>query len=143
MNPIRFFHLPPILLLVWLAPLFAVEGQTKAHFDPKVPTSLGEASPAPPNLPLNPPPVLGPKPASVPVTGGLVVNTDAREEVRSFYNGIFPVSDNVPQNSTADGPGCFPGHNSDAFQAAELLRLNWYRAMAGDPANIVLNPMDD
>jgi hypothetical protein len=143
MNPIKFFHLPAMLLLVSLAPLFAVKAQTTANFNPRPPTSLGEATPAPPNLPLNPPPMIGPKPAVVPVTGGLVVNTDEREEVRSFYNGIFPVSENVPQDSTADGPGCFPGHNSDAFQAAELLRLNWYRAMAGDPANIVLNPIDD
>jgi len=77
------------------------------------------------------------------VTGGLVVNTDSREEVRSFYNAIFPTSENIPQDSTADAGSCTPGHNSDAFQNAELLRINWYRAMAGMPANISLDPIDD
>ncbi len=78
-----------------------------------------------------------------PVTGGLSVNTDSREEVRGFYDAIYPASDNVPQDSTADASSCFPGHNSDAFQNADVLRINWFRAMAGMPANIYLDPLDD
>jgi hypothetical protein len=104
---------------------------------------LGAAPTAPTNLTLN---AQGPvaRPLFQTVTGGFAVNTDSREEVRSFYNAIFPTSDNVPQNSTADAPApaCTPGHNSDAFQEAELRRINWYRAMAGMPAAIFLDPVD-
>jgi hypothetical protein len=142
MNPIKLFYLPAFLTLVWLAPALATRGQTVADFNPKETAKLGDAAPVPPNLPLNPPKPIGPQ-LVVPVTGGLVVNTDSREEVRSFYNAIFPTSENIPQDSTADAGSCTPGHNSDAFQNAELLRINWYRAMAGMPANISLDPIDD
>lgn len=104
---------------------------------------LGEAARVPPNLVLNPPPAKGPKPLTQPVTGGFSVNTDSREEVRSFYNAIYPTSDNVPQGTTADVTSCTPGHNSAAFQQAELRRINWFRAMAGMPAAIYLDPVDN
>ncbi|HTR41224.1 MAG TPA: hypothetical protein VMH87_06375 [Pseudomonadales bacterium] len=106
---------------------------------------MDQAAPAPPNLTLNPAPKgqgINP-PYQAPVTGGLSVNTDSREEVRGFYDAIYPASDNIAQNSTADASSCFPGHNADAFQLAELLRINWFRAMAGDPASITLDPNDD
>ena len=109
----------------------------------KAAPQLGTAAPAPPGLELNPPPGKGPKPRFGPVTGGFAVNTDAREEVRSFYNAIFPTSDNVAQDTTADASSCTPGHNSNAFQQAELRRINWFRAMAGMPATIALDPIDD
>ena len=104
---------------------------------------LGEAAHAPTNLVLNPPAAKGLRPLLQPVTGGFVVNTDSREEVRDFYNAIFPTSDNVPQGSTADVSGCTPGHNSNAFQQAELRRINCFRAMAGLPAAIYLDPVDN
>ena len=104
---------------------------------------LGEASPVPTNLVLNPPVSKGKKGLTQPVTGGFSVNTDSREEVRSFFNAIYPTSDNVPQGTTADVSGCTPGHNSNAFQQAELRRINWFRAMAGMPASIYLDPVDN
>jgi hypothetical protein len=104
---------------------------------------LGEASRVPDNLLLNAPGPSGPHPLLQPVTGGFAVNTDAREEVRSFYNAIYPTSDNVPQGTTADATSCTPGHNSNAFQQAELRRLNWFRALAGLPASIYLDPVDN
>jgi hypothetical protein len=104
---------------------------------------LGEAARVPPNLVINPPPSKGPKPLAQPVTGGFSVNTDSREEVRSFYNAIYPTSDNVPQGTTADVTSCTPGHNSAAFQQATLRRINWFRAMAGMPASIYLDPVDN
>ncbi len=104
---------------------------------------LGEAAHAPANLVLNPPPSKGLKPLVQPVTGGFIVNTDSREEVRDFYNAIYPTSDNVSQDSTADVASCTPGHNSNAFQQAELRRINWFRAMAGMPASVYLDPIDN
>ena len=97
--------------------------------------TLGQASPWPTNLSVLP----GPKPKFQTVTGGFVVNTDAREQVRDFYNAIYPTSENLPINSTANVADCFPGTNSPAFQAAVLRRINWFRAMAGEPATVVFN----
>ena len=120
-------------------------GLSQSIVESRVPTlpDLGEASRAPTNLVLNPPPSKGPKPLLQPVTGGFSVNTDAREEVRGFYNAIYPTSENVQQGSTADQSSCTPGHNSNAFQQAELRRINWFRAMAGMPASIYLDPVDN
>ena len=36
------------------------------------------------------------------VTGGFAVNTASREEVRSFYNAVFTVSDGAAMGSTAE-----------------------------------------
>ncbi len=79
----------------------------------------------------------GPQPRGI--TGGFSVNTASREEVRSFYNAIFPSSDGVPMDTTADVSTCTAGTNSTAFQEAVLRRINWYRAMAGVPASVTLN----
>ena len=97
--------------------------------------SLGEAAPWPTNLTTLP----GPRPRIQTVTGGFVVNTDSREQARDFYNAIYPTSDNVPINSTADVSNCVPGTNALSFQQAALRRINWFRAMAGEPANVVYN----
>ena len=136
-------------LMAVLAPALMISLTGRGQQTPDVrqvnPPDLGQAAPAPSGLSLNPPAkgTKGSLPMLQPVTGGFSVNTDAREETRDFYNGLFPVSDNVPQDSTADASVCVPGHNSNAFQQAELLRLNWFRAMAGMPATISLNPIDN
>ena len=76
------------------------------------------------------------------VTGGFSVNTTSREETRGFYNAIYPSSDNVLMDTTADVSTCTPGTNSTAFQQAVLRRINWFRAMAGVPAAVTLNPLE-
>jgi len=70
------------------------------------------------------------------VTGGFTVNTGSREEVRSFYNTVYRASDGVPMNTTANVATCTPGTNSTAFKEAVLRRINWFRAMAGLPADV-------
>lgn len=135
-----------LIALIFLAGFaLPLAGFSQTVVASRVPTApnLGEASSAPPNLILNSPPAKGLKPLLQPVTGGFSVNTDSREEVRDFYNAIYPTSENVPQDSTADVSGCTPGHNSNAFQQAELRRINWFRAMAGMPAAIYLDPIDN
>jgi hypothetical protein len=76
------------------------------------------------------------------VTAGFTVNTFSREQVRSFYNAVYPSSDNVPMDSTAVVSNCVPGTNSAAFQNAVVRRINWFRAMAGVPANVTLSSVD-
>ncbi len=138
-------YLGPAAFLAALTALLPLSGrsQTAPSTGHRQRPDLGEAAPAPANLPLNPPPAKGIRPLLQPVTGGFTVNTDSREEVRGFYNAIYPSSDNVPQDSTADASSCTPGHGSDAFQQAELRRINWFRALAGMPASIYLDPVDD
>jgi uncharacterized protein YkwD len=73
-------------------------------------------------------------------TGGFTVNTTNREEVRSFFNAIYPASDNVPINSTADISSCSAGTNSADFGDSVIRRINWFRAMAGIPAVVTADP---
>lgn len=75
------------------------------------------------------------------VTGGFTVNTSSREEVRSFYNAVYSASEGVPMNSSANVASCFAGTNALDFMDAVLRRINWYRAMAGIPASVMLNNM--
>jgi len=95
---------------------------------------LGDAPTAPKdvsNLPRGP--------MELGVTGGFTVNTDSREEVRSFYIAVYTSSDGVPMNTTANVSTCTPGTNAATYQEAVLRRINWFRAMAGLPASVTLN----
>jgi hypothetical protein len=142
-----FMYTVRMLCFCTLAAMTAIPVSTFCQAAPTISLTprpnLGQAAPAPANLALNPPPPKGPTPMEQPVTGGFSVNTGSREEVRSFYNGIYPTSVNVPEGSTANVASCTPGHNSSAFQQAELQRINWVRAQAGMPASIYLDPIDD
>ena len=77
----------------------------------------------------------------------LSVNISTRAQARAFYNAIFQLSDGVASGwtgSLSGTPGTGPvsgtaGTTSAAFQAAEQLRINWYRAMAGLPADIAFD----
>lgn len=68
------------------------------------------------------------------VTGGFIVNTTSREQVREFYNSVYTSSEGTPIDSTADTADCFAGTNSPVFAEVTLRRINWFRAMAGIPA---------
>lgn len=75
--------------------------------------------------------------------GGFTVNAFSREEARSFYNAVFQASEGVPMESTADVAACAPGDTSAAFKEAVLRRINWFRAMAGIPATITFNSVNN
>ena len=96
---------------------------------------LGDAPQAPTNL--SGLPGGGPRPKIV--SGGFSVDTTSREQVREFYNAVFTSSTGVPINSTAVVGSCVPGTNSPAFVNASLRRLNWFRALAGLPANVTFD----
>lgn len=69
----------------------------------------------------------------------LAIDTQSRESVRNFYNGLYPQSDNVPMGWTGNYATGDAGTVSAAYQAATALRLNWFRAMAGVPAAITFS----
>jgi hypothetical protein len=69
------------------------------------------------------------------ITPGFTVNGSSREEVREFFNAIYPASEGVPIDSTTDITNCMAGTASAAFQNAVLWRINWFRALSGISAN--------
>lgn len=73
------------------------------------------------------------------VTGGLSVDTTSREQVREFFNSIYMASSGVAINTTAETAACLPGTNSPLYVNATLLRINWFRALAGLPATITFD----
>jgi hypothetical protein len=124
-----------VLIVTLCMPLVSPAQQTATLLSTA--PSLGEAPLAPTNSSRLP--ERGPAPQVFTVTGPFVVNSDSREQVRQFYNAIYPASENVPINSTADVSNCTPGTNSTVFIEAVLRRINWMRAMAGVPAGITFN----
>ena len=71
---------------------------------------------------------------------GLAVNTHDREAVRTFFNAVFYSGNGIAPNWTGDLSNCNPGTTSTQYQEAVLRRINFYRAMAGVPADIIFNP---
>lgn len=69
---------------------------------------------------------------------GLVVDTRSRETVRLFYQTVYQSSEHIPAHWTGDVSRCQAGNVSPAYQEATLRRVNWFRALAGVPADIVL-----
>ena len=74
----------------------------------------------------------------VPATG-LSVDSQNREAVVSFYRGAYQASENVEPKFTGNLSTCDPGTTSAVFKLAILRRINWFRAMAGLPGDIVLD----
>lgn len=82
--------------------------------------------------------------------GSLSVDNSNREEVRAFFNSLYWESEIAPiawtgsyspfpqaGSEEAEVP-LLAGDTSEAFKAATLLRINFHRAMAGIPADVVL-----
>ena len=70
----------------------------------------------------------------------LSVNISSREEVRQFYRGLYRASDNVPIGWTGNYAAGNAGDTSSAFKEATRLRINFFRALAGLPADIRFLP---
>jgi uncharacterized protein YkwD len=70
----------------------------------------------------------------------IVINTADREAVRNSYNNVFVAQSQVPMNWTGSYDSGNAGSPSTAYQQAAVGRINWFRAMAGIPANVQLSP---
>jgi hypothetical protein len=73
-----------------------------------------------------------------PVTN-LSVDTLDRQAVVDFFQTIYRASDGVEGGFTGDIGACDAGNTSAAFKNAILRRINYFRAMAGVSANVVLD----
>lgn len=69
----------------------------------------------------------------------LQVDTQDRAAVVEFFNTVYQASNSVPVGWNGDEATCSPGTVSAAFNQALLRRINWFRAMAGVPADIVFS----
>ena len=70
---------------------------------------------------------------------GLSIDTLDREAVRVFFNGLYSQSDNIAINWTGAQSSCNAGATDPLFHNAVALRINWFRAMSGVPANVKLS----
>lgn len=68
-----------------------------------------------------------------PATHQLAVDVADREAVRTFYNTVYRAGENVPMGWTGDVAACNAGTTSQAYIDAVLLRVNYFRLMAGVP----------
>ncbi len=66
----------------------------------------------------------------------LSVNTAVREEVRQFYRSIYHASNTASMAWTGNYATGTPGDTASSFKEATRLRINFYRALVGVPADI-------
>lgn len=78
--------------------------------------------------------------AGVPVDFPGPVNTQNREEVSLFFNSAYYASEDAQPDWTGSLETGLSGATSGAFKEAVLRRINWFRAMAGVPAQVRFNP---
>lgn len=70
--------------------------------------------------------------------GGVIVETSNRQEVLDYYNDVY-LSSSVSSGWAGDQTTCSQGSTTAAFKKSVLNRINYYRAMAGVPSNILLD----
>jgi uncharacterized protein YkwD len=77
--------------------------------------------------------------ATASLSAGLTVDNLHRETSAAFYQQYYLPSEGVAIGWTGDYASCAAGTTSAAFRDAVLLRINYFRAMAGVPASITLD----
>ena len=70
----------------------------------------------------------------------LTVDPQSRDASRNFYYGVYLPSEGASPDWTGSHAGCDPGSTAQSFRDAILLRINYFRAMAGLPP---LEGLDD
>jgi hypothetical protein len=74
-------------------------------------------------------------------SSGLMVDPVNREESRCFYNLVYRASEGVSMEWTGDYEEGKAGATSPMFQEAIARRVQYFRAMAGVPADLVMDPV--
>src|SRR5688572_20562711 len=70
-----------------------------------------------------------------------VVDTQDRAEVRTFFNAVYFSGTGVRSEWNGNVTNCEAGATRQDFQKAVLTRINFFRAMAGVPADITFDPV--
>jgi uncharacterized protein YkwD len=71
--------------------------------------------------------------------GTLGVNPQDRQASQSFFHNVYLASEGVAAEWTGNQATCDEGTTRSAFRSAVLLRINYFRAMAGVPAGVTLS----
>ena len=75
---------------------------------------------------------------SLPPGGGFSIDPADRLQSRAFYNSVFQASAGTPDEWSGDVSICDAGTTSPQFRRDVLVRINYFRAMAGVPAEVTL-----
>lgn len=73
------------------------------------------------------------------VQGGLFLDIGSRETSLNFYETDYLISSPPQINWTGSCASCDPGTTSPEFRQAVLRRINYFRAMAGVPDDVVFS----
>lgn len=72
--------------------------------------------------------------------GPLTVDPQDRAAAVALYLDLYLSSEGIDPAWNGSHASCDPGSTSEAFQAAVARRINYFRAMAGVPAEVTLSP---
>lgn len=98
------------------------------------PLSAQESAPGEPPTPVHhTPPAIT---ATANERRGLTVNPQNREESRQFFQTNYVAVDSAAHNWNGNQATCTAGETTPEFRSSIALRINYYRAMAGVPADI-------
>jgi len=77
-------------------------------------------------------------PESGPTPQLVTVNLNSRAAVAQLYQATYLASQGIASGWTGNRSTCTAGTTSQAYAEATILRVNYYRAMAGLPGDVVL-----
>lgn len=126
------------MMRLLIAPLFCAAvlagcGGSDSVSAPSASPATGASPPPTVAPPSNPP---APAPGSSGTTVAPIDTTNRAEVVARWYDTYF---DNTPFSWTGSVSNCVAGDTTDAFKAAVVKRLNYYRAMAGLSGDLALD----
>jgi len=123
------FRMFSLLFFLCVSFVFS-EGASPGGASAPGPVLPREAGKAPPAHPWN----------QTSAEAAFALTLEDREEVRQFYQRVYFASRGVPMEWTGDYGNLTAGTTSAAWQESTRLRINFFRAMAGVPANITFDP---
>lgn len=77
--------------------------------------------------------------ASTPDPTALTVDRESRRAVISFFDRVYRKALETPANWTGSVQSCTPGETDPAYRRSTLSMVNYFRAMAGLPGDVVLD----
>jgi hypothetical protein len=66
-------------------------------------------------------------------------DTSSRDAVKAAYDSVLVPTRSTPMGSTGNAAACAEGATTQAYKDAVGQRINWFRAMAGVPADVAMD----
>jgi hypothetical protein len=79
--------------------------------------------------------------AQAATNGGYSLDASNKAQVLMLYRTVYASSTQVPSGWSGNVANCVAGDTTAEFKAATLRRINWFRAMAGVPADVQFDPV--